>query len=325
MARPLRGALVGYGFIAENGHAPEYQRLGAAGIAQIAAVADVTPSRREAAALAFPNARLYETHLDLLANESRDLDFVDITTPPYAHAEVAEAALARGLHVLCEKPLAVSPRQALAMAARAESEKRVLFPCHNYLHAPVVEEVRSVLRKDVIGPVRLATLQTFRPTHARGVADWRPDWRRHRDIAGGGIAMDHGSHTFYLAFEWMRSYPTAVTAKMDASDHGDTEDNFSCTLTFPTGIVTAHLTWTSGARNVHYTLNGTRGAMTVDDDVVSVHRIVGAAGNSSELVYTREVASRWMDASHREWFGRLFDDFRRSIREGSWVSAQTVD
>jgi len=59
--------------------------------------------------------------------------------------------------------------------------------------------------------------------------------------------------------------------------------------------------------------------------VVSVHRIVGAAGNSSELVYTREVASRWMDASHREWFGRLFDDFRRSIREGNWVSAQTVD
>src|SRR5258708_33867564 len=83
MARPLRGALVGYGFIAENGHAPEYQRLGAAGIAQIGAIADVTPSRREAAALAFPHARLYENHLDLLANESRDLDFGDITTPPY--------------------------------------------------------------------------------------------------------------------------------------------------------------------------------------------------------------------------------------------------
>jgi predicted dehydrogenase len=325
MGRPLRGAIVGYGFIAEHGHAPEYQRLAAAGGAQIHAVADVTEARRAAARKAFPKARLYESYSDLLANEAHLLDFVDISAPPYAHAEAAEAALAHGLHVLCEKPLTVSPRQAVSMAERAESEKRVLFPCHNYRHAPVVEEVRSILRKDVIGPVRLATLQTFRTTHARGVAEWRPDWRREHDLAGGGIAMDHGSHTFYLAFEWLRSYPTSVTAKMGTSGDSDTEDNFSCTLTFPTGIVTAHLTWTSGARKVYYTLHGSRGAITVDDDVVSVHRIVGAAGVSSELVYTREVASRWMDASHREWFGRLFEDFRRAIRDGDYVSDQTID
>jgi predicted dehydrogenase len=325
MGRPLRGALVGYGFIAEHGHAPEYQRLAATGGAQIQAIADVTPARREAARKAFPTARLYEDFSALLGHEAQLLDFVDITAPPYAHAAVAEAALARGLHVLCEKPLAMSSREAATMAERAEAEKRVLFPCHNYRHAPVVEEVRSILRKDLIGPVRLATLQTFRTTHARGVAEWRPDWRRERDFAGGGIAMDHGSHTFYLAFEWLRSYPTSVTAKMDAFGNRETEDNFSCTLTFPTGIVTAHLTWTSGARKVYYTLHGSRGAITVDDDVVSVHRIVGAAGVSSELVYTREVASRWMDASHQEWFGRLFEDFRRAIRDGDYVSDQTVD
>jgi len=112
---------------------------------------------------------------------------------------------------------------------------------------------------------------------------------------------------------------------MGASDGRDTEDNFSCTLTFPTGIVTAHLTWTSGARKVQYTLHGPRGAIIVDDDKVSVHRIVGAAGTSSELVYTREVASKWMDASHQEWFGRLFDDFRRAIRAGHYLSDQTID
>src|SRR5258706_549777 len=49
MGRPLRGALVGYGFIAEHGHAPEYQRLAAVGSAQIHTVADVTEARREAA------------------------------------------------------------------------------------------------------------------------------------------------------------------------------------------------------------------------------------------------------------------------------------
>jgi len=325
MGQPLRGALVGYGFIAEHGHAPEYRRLAANGGARICAVADVTAARREAARIAFPGARVYDSHLELLQNEADRLDFVDVTSPPYAHNEIAEAALASGLHVLCEKPLAVSAREALSMAERAETEKRVLFPCHNYRHAPVVEEVRSILQKDVIGPVRLATLQTFRTTHARGVGEWRPDWRREREFAGGGIAMDHGSHTFYLAFEWLRSYPTSVTSKISTTNDQDTEDNFSCTLTFPTGLVTAQLTWTSGARKVLYSLHGTRGAITVDDDVVSVHRVTGAAGVSSELVYTRQVASRWMDASHSEWFGRLFEDFRRAIRHGQYVSDQTLD
>src|SRR4051812_34788751 len=88
MGRPLRGALVGFGFIAENGHAPEYRRLAALGTADIAAVADVTEARRFAARKAFPKARLYETHAELLASEAHVLDFVDVTTPPYAHADV---------------------------------------------------------------------------------------------------------------------------------------------------------------------------------------------------------------------------------------------
>jgi len=325
MGRTLRGALVGYGFIAQGGHTPEYRRLAAAGEVEIQAIADVTGVRRDAARAAFPNARIYESHVDLLAHEGHALDFVDIAAPPYVHGEIAKASLQRGLHVLCEKPLAISAVEARAMAECAETEKRVLFPCHNYRHAPVVEEVRALLRKDVIGPVRLATLQTFRTTHARGVSGWRPDWRRERRFAGGGIAMDHGSHTLYLAFEWLQAYPTSVTASFFASQGCDTEDDFACTLTFPTGIVTAHLTWMAGARKVHYTLHGPRGAITVDDDTVSVHRIAGVAGASSQLVYTRDVASHWMDASHKEWFGRLFSDFRRAIGQGDFVSDQTID
>ena len=62
----------------------------------------------------------------------------------------------------------------------------------------------------VIGRVRLVTLQTFRTTHARRNRYGAPDWRRERRWSGGGIAMDHGSHTCsYLAFDWLKSYPTA--------------------------------------------------------------------------------------------------------------------
>jgi predicted dehydrogenase len=323
MQTPLRGALVGYGFISENGHAPEYRRLSSAGAVEITAVADICPERRRAAGRTFSALRQYETHLDLLRNE-REIDFVDIATPPYAHAEIAYAALARGLHVLCEKPLAVTGREARALAEHAERCGRVLFPCHNYRHAPVIKTVRSVLASGEIGPVTLVTLQTFRVTHARGVDEWLPDWRRDRKLSGGGIAMDHGSHTLYLAFEWMRSYPLSVTAKLRMFDRHDTEDNFSCTLTFPTGIATTHLTWTAGVRKVLYTLHGKLGAITVDDDTVTVHRppLGGSKTATAEPVIA---ASHWMDASHKEWFGGLFADFQEAIRNGTYVGNQALD
>jgi predicted dehydrogenase len=325
MNRPVRGALVGFGFIAESGHAPEYGRRQANGQVEIVALADGCAARREAAARAFPNAKVYESHLALLEQEADRLDYVDITTPPYAHAEVAHAALSRGLHVLCEKPIATSGDAARSMSEHAVRARRVVFPCHNYRHAPVVEEVRSVLASGAIGAVHLVTLQTFRTTHARGVREWRPDWRRERKLAGGGIAMDHGSHTFYLAFEWLKGYPTSVTAKFDTLDHYDTEDNFSCTLTFPAGIATAHLTWTAGVRKVLYTLHGSRGAITVDDDVVTVHRADGGGAVSSQPVQQRVLSSHWMDASHKEWFGRLFDEFLQAVRDDDYVGARMTD
>jgi predicted dehydrogenase len=322
--KPLRGAFIGFGFIAEKGHAPDYQRREKRGEVEIVAIADVSRPRREAAQAAFPRTTVYADPLELLANRSGELDFVDITVPPYAHADLARAALGRGLHVLCEKPLATTLEEAQNMARQALAARRVLFPCHNYRYAPVISEIRSILASGIIGQPRLVTLQTFRTMHARGAEGWRPDWRRERRYAGGGIAMDHGSHTFYLAFEWLRSYPTTVTAKIGNLSSYDTEDNFSCTLTFPNGIATAELTWTAGVRKVLYTLHGERGAIIADDDAVVVHR-VAQGGQPIDAADARRAPSEWMDASHKEWFGALFDDFCRAIRDDQYVSPSTID
>ncbi len=117
MKQTRRGALIGYGFIAENGHLPVYlERARRPGDFQISAIADVTPARRESAQRAAPDARIYESYRDLLQAEASQLDFVDITTPPSCHAEIARAALDRGLHVLCEKPIAMSFDEAREMA-----------------------------------------------------------------------------------------------------------------------------------------------------------------------------------------------------------------
>jgi predicted dehydrogenase len=323
MTRPLQGALIGFGFIAEKGHVPAY--LTAPDKIQIAAVADVCAARREKARQILPHARIYADTKTLLTAEARQLDFVDIATPPCDHAAIAHAAFEHGLHVFCEKPIATSAADARSMLDHAVAAKRVFFPSHNYKHAPVIKAIRRVLESGELGPIHLVTLDTFRTTHARGVADWQPDWRRSRKTSGGGIAMDHGSHTFYLAFDWLASQPTSITAKMSNLSTFDTEDNFSCTVTFPTGIAVAKLTWNSGFRKVIYTIHGANGAIKVEDDDIEVHRRRAGGPSGPVDVERLSAASHWMDASHAEWFKALQVEFVQAIRTGQWVGPEARD
>jgi predicted dehydrogenase len=312
----LKGAIVGFGFISGKGHHPAY--LSRSDV-EIAAIADVSPARLEAARSAAPHARLYSTWQDLLEAE-KGLDFVDVSTPPDVHGEIALAALARGVHVLCEKPLTTTAAQALELVRAAREHRRVVFPAHNYKHAPVVKFALETVRSGRIGKVRAVTLNTFRTTHAKGVAEWRTDWRRDRKTSGGGIAMDHGSHSFYLTFAWLGSLPTHVTAKTLTLDRQwDTEDNLNAVLTFPTGYAHCFLTWTAGVRKVVYSLQGTDGALVIDDDD---YELTTDVLSGKPRVEKGVIRSHWMDASHTQWFSSLFDEFKAAMHSGDFVNRE---
>ncbi len=327
MKKKLRGALIGYGFIMEKGHAAGYQqRAATSDDIEIVAIADVSPERRARAQASWPGARVYDSAPALLAAEAGRIDFVDVATPPSDHAGIAIEALSQGLHVLCEKPLAASIAEARAMLREAVKSQRVLYPCHNYKHAPVIKTVRNLIKSGRIGKVHLVTLQTFRNTHAKGVTDWRSDWRRERRYSGGGIAMDHGSHTFYLAFEWLGSYPTAISARATTMGPFDTEDDFSCSLRFPTGVASAHLSWNAGVRKVLYTVHGERGAIRVEDDDVELAVQDGPSGSGTTWTFERQaISSDWMDSSHVTWFNSLFDDFKVAIARGEYVGREAEE
>lgn len=323
----LKGALVGYGFISSQGHCPAYLKRSDV---EIVAVADPCEDRRVSASQCLPNARIYTDHESLFASETPD--FVDISTPPYVHAEIAKLALKQGCHVLCEKPLTTSLGDARMLLGTARDTERVLFPCHNYKHAPVVQAIRDVIESGIIGKVRAVTLSTFRNTHAKGVPEWKTHWRREKRYSGGGIAMDHGSHTFYLTFDWLGSYPTSVTAKMHNFDpQYDTEDNFSAVLTFPSALASVQLSWTAGVRKVIYTIQGDEGAITVDDDRMEIARMEKtegpdvAQGPVGWSTQKREVSSHWMDASHVTWFNSMFDEFKEAIDRHEYVGKDTQE
>jgi len=322
----LKGALVGYGFIGSRGHIPAYSKRRDV---DIVAVVDGCAARLELASQQMHNVRAYASVQDLFRS-GLHLDFIDVATPPSDHFAISMEALRRGVHVLCEKPLTTAAGDAEALAEAAVQSRRVVFPCHNYRFAPTIRAIEDIISSGRIGPVRSVTLATFRPTHAKGVPEWNPDWRRQRRWSGGGIAMDHGSHTFYLAFDWLDAWPTSLTAKMLNSEpeRWDTEDDFSATLIFP-GERTAHvhMTWTAGARSVIYTLHGERGAIIARDDDIEVltPRTNGTPGEISWDVDRTVTSSSWMDASHTEWFNAMFDRFLTAIESHDYAGEDMLD
>lgn len=320
----LKGALIGYGFICSKGHYPAYIKRDDV---EIVAICDISIDKIDNLP---PGIAKYNSYENLLANE-KDLDFVDIATNAANHAEVILACLDAKTHVLCEKPLVCSVQELDQVVLTAKKNKRVIFPCHNYKHAPVVKAIREIIDSGKIGEINSVSINTLRNTHAVGAKHWKPDWRRNKKLSGGGIAMDHGSHSLYLIFEWLKGYPHSVTANcINRNPQFDTEDNFNGTFEFANGHANIQLSWTAGIRKVIYTLQGTKGAITVDDDNMEVALM---EENSSEEIshkakWTTEnytISSDWMDSSHVSWFNSMFDKFKTCIKDMKIINDEFKD
>jgi predicted dehydrogenase len=127
--------------------------------------------------------------------ERDDIHVVDICTPGHLHAEIAEAALAAGKHVLLEKPLAntVAESEVLVAAAEAAAGRGVLSMVgFNYRRVPALALARELIAAGRLGEVR--------EVRAAYLQDWLVDseapmaWRLRKEEAGSGALGDLGSH-----------------------------------------------------------------------------------------------------------------------------------
>ena len=128
--------------------------------------------------------------------ESPLIDIVDIGAPNDLHAEIAIAAARNGKHILCEKPLALTVKQAEAMLAAAQKARVVHMICHNYRRIPAL-----ALARKMIGEGALGKLFHF---HARYAQDWLVDpespinWRLQKETSGSGANGDINAHIIDL-------------------------------------------------------------------------------------------------------------------------------
>ena len=189
-ASALRVGVAGAGFIGAV-HARSARLAGA----RIVGVSASSPSRSEEAARALGAERAFATSEELV--ESPDVDVVHICTPNHLHLPLAEAALAAGKHVVCEKPLATDlagARTLVDAAAAAGTAAAVPFV---YRYYATVREARERVRSGATGPVRLV--------HGTYLQDWLTEaeddnWRVDSELGGASRAFaDIGSHWCDLA------------------------------------------------------------------------------------------------------------------------------
>lgn len=297
----LRGAIIGFGQVAQKAHVPAFQ--GHPDF-KIVAVAEENPQRAAAARAALPGIKVYPNIESLLSKEP-GLDFVDIATPPYLHAGLVLRALAESRHVLCEKPLALNLRDFKKIQKLSALVDRTVFTVHNWKHAPLFAKLSALVSAGAVGAVDHVELHTLRSRPAAAAAgDWRTDAKR----AGGGILVDHGWHSLYLLHQIMGQAPTRVNARL--SPGKKSEQEASVFLEFASASALLRLSWLSPARSNWGIVYGRRGTLEIRDD----HLILTANEKTETFRFPEKISH---GSAHPEWFRGLLPDFHEEIRGGA--------
>src|SRR5947207_6390738 len=251
--RLIRYAVVGCGHIAQVAVLPAFGN--ARRNSKLVAIVSGDPVKRAELQRKYeiPRALDYQHYDELL--KSGDIDAVYIALPNSMHAEYAERAARAGVHVLCEKPMAVTEAECELMARVAREHQVRLMVAYRLHFERANLEAAEIARSGRIGEPRLFT-STFTMTVV-------PDNIRVKRALGGGVLYDIGIYCINAARALFRDEPTEVHASA-AGAIGDVAESVSAVLRFSNERLAA-FTCSFGATKVsEYRLVGTKGELAVD-------------------------------------------------------------
>ena len=183
--------IVGVGF-AGSLHVDAVRRLGFVDVVGMASSSRES-AQRKADEYGIPKA--YGDYEELIADP--DIQVVHNTTPNYMHTRVNQAVIARGKHIVCDKPLAMTAKDAGEICQAAQAQGIVHAVIFNYRGNPCVQQARVMIERDEFGPVHFI--------HGEYLQDWLQEptdysWRLEPDKGGASSALgDIGSHWCDLA------------------------------------------------------------------------------------------------------------------------------
>jgi predicted dehydrogenase len=188
-----------------------------------------------------------------------------IAVPHHLHEDVACAALRAGLHVLLEKPLAPTLDACARILETARAAGTVFMVAENAQYWPEVLTVRALLDEGAIGAVVTARAATFFPALGDFYGGDRP-WRFDRARAGGGVAMDTGSHWLRPLRLWLGEADEVVAALGYPDTRMEGESLCRALVRFESGTIASFdaMLMNGGiAPQPLFTVTGTTGELTV--------------------------------------------------------------
>lgn len=179
---PVRFVLIGAGGISKA-YAQAFQQTLPG---QLVGVADVRPEAASEVA-AIVGAKAF-TSVTKMVEELRP-DAAVVCTPPSTHPDICIQLMELGVHVLCEKPLAVNSDEALRMTDAASRYGIVFSMGSKFRFVSDVQKAREILEAGTLGEIIL-----YENTFA-GFVDMSRRWNSQPEISGGGVLIDNGTHS----------------------------------------------------------------------------------------------------------------------------------
>jgi len=247
--------------------------------AQVLAVCDVNEERARRVAAEFGIPHVFTDYEEML--ELDDIDAVSVCTPNYLHAPITIAAFEAGKHIICEKPLAITPEEGEAMVAAGKRAGKLFMTAFNNRFRGDTQVLKKFVEQGELGEIYYAKTGWLRRRGIPGMGGWFTT----KSKSGGGPLIDLGVHVLDLTL-WLMGNPKAVTvtgstyAKFGQYGKGmgtwgtaeesgkcDVEDLAAAFIRLNTGAtVVLETSWASnvGRDVVYTTLMGTKGGADVD-------------------------------------------------------------
>lgn len=270
-------------------------------------------ARRVAGELGIPVA--YGSYEELLADP--DIEAVYIPLPNHLHSEWTKAAAAAGKHVLCEKPIAMTSREARDMVEVCESSGVLLMEAFMYRLHPMWVKTMELVRGGAIGEVR--SVQTV-----FSYFNDDPDNIRNIPDVGGGALYDIGCYAVNVARMVFGTEPTDVRAAIRRDERLGTDVVTSALLDFG-GRHSTFVCSTQLEPDQRVDIHGTTGRLVVeipfnlpDDRPTRVLQVAGGEPPVSPRIETHEIPAA-------NPYSVQADAYSRAIRSGGPVPVEPAD
>jgi len=237
----IKIGMIGAGVVS-NGH---LQELKTNPNVEISAIADLNKKARETLAQRYEAKKTVSDYQVLLDDKSIDLIYV--CTPHHLHYPMVIDALQSGKHVICEKPIAISLKEADEMIEEAKKTGRRFFVALNHRFDPTRREAKALLEKEEIGKPFL-TISNFLGDELERMND-PENWKGTREKSGGGVLIDAGTHMIDIARSYFGEVKSVLAKceRLTVKAENKAEDTAVVILDFANGVV-ANLTVTLAIR-----------------------------------------------------------------------------